>query len=90
MKKFLFSGLLALSAILLFVQNSSAQCAMCAINADQGTKNGNTQGLGLNSGIMYLLFIPYLLVLVVGIIWYKKYRKRAVHLDMKDEQINLN
>lgn len=81
---------MAFSAIVIFAQSSSAQCAMCAINADQGTKNGNTQGLGLNSGIMYLLFIPYLLVLVVGIIWYKKYRKRTVHINMKEEQINLN
>ena len=90
MKKTLFCGLLVLSPIFIFIQNSYAQCAMCAINAEQGVKNGNTQGLGLNSGIMYLLFIPYILVLVVGIIWYKKYRKKIVHLNMKNEQINLN
>ena len=54
-----------------------AQCAMCAINAEQGTKNGNTQGVGLNTGIIYLLVIPYILAIVIGVIWYKKYRKKS-------------
>lgn len=90
MKKIIFCCIVALSPIFVFLQSASAQCAMCAINAEQGIKNGNTQGLGLNSGIMYLLFIPYILVIVVGIIWYKKYRKKAVHLNMKNEHINLN
>jgi hypothetical protein len=53
-----------------------AQCSMCTISAEQGTKNGNTQGKGLNSGIMYLLAIPYLLITGVGILWYKNYRKK--------------
>lgn len=79
-----------LSASLVFVQNSLAQCSMCTINAEQGIKNGNTQSAGLNSGIMYLLFIPYLLALVVGIIWYKKFRKKVVRVNMKNEHINLN
>ncbi|WP_129718290.1 hypothetical protein [Pedobacter sp. SYP-B3415] len=55
---------------------SRAQCAMCSINAEQGTKNGNTQGKGLNTGVLYLLAIPYVLVTVVGIVWYKKYRRK--------------
>ncbi len=49
---------------------------MCTISAEQGTKNGNTQGKGLNSGIIYLLVIPYLLIAGVGILWYKNYRKK--------------
>ncbi|KQS41522.1 hypothetical protein [Pedobacter sp. Leaf194] len=67
-----------------------AQCAMCTINAEQGVKNGNTQAAGLNTGVIYLLVIPYILATAVGIIWYKKYRKKNVHLDMKSDRINLN
>lgn len=52
----------------------SAQCAMCTINAEQGVKNGNTQAKGINSGVMYLMAIPYLLLAGVGVLWYKKYR----------------
>ncbi|WP_316737686.1 hypothetical protein [Pedobacter aquatilis] len=77
---------------ILFISTLSvnAQCAMCTINAEQGVKNGNTQAAGLNTGVIYLLVIPYLLALVVGIIWYKKYRKKNVELNMKSEPLNLN
>ena len=53
-----------------------AQCSMCTISAEQGTKNGNTQGKGLNAGIIYLLAIPYLLITGIGILWYRNYRKK--------------
>lgn len=55
-----------------------AQCAMCTVNAEQSVKNGNTQGKGLNNGILYLLAIPYLLITGIGILWYVKYRKKTV------------
>lgn len=56
---------------------AKAQCSMCTINAEQGTKNGNTQGKGLNAGVIYLLAIPYLLITGMGIIWYRTYRKKV-------------
>lgn len=68
----------------------SAQCAMCTLNAENSVKNGNTQGKGLNNGILYLLAAPYLAVAGVGFLWYKKYRKKNVNLNMKDQKINLN
>jgi len=57
------------------IQPASAQCAMCTISAEQGTKNGNTQAVGLNTGVLYLMAIPYLLIAGIGILWYKKYRR---------------
>ncbi|WP_158797289.1 hypothetical protein [Pedobacter sp. L105] len=56
------------------ITTASAQCAMCTINAEQGVKNGNTQAKGINSGVMYLMAIPYLMFAGLGILWYKKYR----------------
>lgn len=53
----------------------SAQCAMCSLNAENSTTNGNTQGKGLNDGILFLLAVPYLIAVGIGILWYKKYRK---------------
>jgi hypothetical protein len=53
---------------------ASAQCAMCTINAEQGVKNGNTQAKGINSGVLYLMTIPYLMIGALGVLWYKKYR----------------
>lgn len=58
-----------------FFNEVSAQCAMCSLNAENSTTNGNTQGKGLNDGILFLLAIPYLIAVGVGILWYKKYRK---------------
>ena len=68
----------------------SAQCAMCSMNAENSVKNGNTQGNNLNKGILYLLAAPYVAVAAIGFIWYKKYRRKNVLVDMKDEKINLN
>lgn len=68
----------------------SAQCAMCTLNADNSTQNGNTEGNGLNDGILYLLAAPYLAVAVVGFIWYKKYKRKNVAVHMKGGKIHLN
>ncbi|WP_145859367.1 hypothetical protein [Pedobacter suwonensis] len=70
--------------------NVDAQCSMCTINAEQGVKNGNTQTAGLNTGVLYLLSLPYLMAVIVGVVWYKKYRKKNIQLNMKKEPFNLN
>jgi hypothetical protein len=70
--------------------NASAQCAMCTLNAENSVQNGNTQGNGLNDGILYLLAAPYIAVAAVGFLWYKKYRRKNVSLNIKDEPLNLN
>jgi uncharacterized membrane protein len=90
MKKKIASISLVLILSLVAVTQVSAQCAMCSINAEQGVKNGNTVSAGLNTGVLYLLSIPYLMAIIVGVIWYKKYRKKNVHLNMKKEPFNLN
>lgn len=69
------AGILFVSV--LFTSNSSfAQCAMCTLNAENSVKDGNTQGKGLNTGILYLLAAPYIAVAGVGLIWYKKYHRK--------------
>jgi hypothetical protein len=85
-----YIALFLFSALALVTYNSPAQCAMCTLNAENSVKNGNTQGKGLNAGIIYLLAAPYLAVAGVGVLWYKKYRKKNILLRMKDEKINLN
>lgn len=55
MKKALLSIIL-----LLFIQIANAQCAMCKAVVESG---GNLdEAEGLNSGILYLMVFPYLLV----------------------------
>ncbi|WP_235891198.1 hypothetical protein [Sphingobacterium lumbrici] len=62
---------------LLFQPNAAiAQCAMCSLNAENSTQGENTQGKGLNDGILFLLSVPFILGVGVGLLWYKKYRNK--------------
>jgi len=61
---------------------SYAQCAMCTLNAEQSVKDGNTQGQGLNKGILFLLAMPYLAIGAVGYLWYKKYRRKKAETKL--------
>lgn len=67
-----------------------AQCAMCATAVETNNKSGSKTTHGLNNGIVYLLAAPYLAVAAVGLIWYKKYRRKNVNLNIRHEKLNLN
>ena len=56
--------------------NVTAQCAMCSLNAQNSTENGNGIGNGLNDGILYLLAVPYLIGGGIAFLWYKKFRAK--------------
>lgn len=64
------------------ITDVQAQCAMCTANAEQGVKNGNTQTVGQNKGVLYLLALPFLMVSGVGFIWYTNYRKKPSSLSV--------
>jgi len=67
MRKILIAFLIALSPII-----SVAQCAMCRTQIKNNVSHGETEmAEGLNNGIMYLFFTPYLLVAVMIFLWYR-------------------
>ncbi len=49
-----------------------AQCAMCGKGAADDIKNGGSIAKGLNSGILYLMVIPYLILMIGGYFFFKK------------------
>ena len=58
-----------------------SQCAMCRATVESNVGTGSTEpesdvGSGLNTGILYLMIIPYILVGTVGLLWYKSSRKK--------------
>ena len=55
---------------LLLSQNADAQCAMCKAVVEANLESGGSIGAGLNDGILYLMAMPYISILVVGLIWY--------------------
>lgn len=87
--KFLLA-LLAFGLVMFVCMQANAQCAMCTATVETNNANGGGATNGLNNGIMYLLAAPYLAVAIVGYIWYKKYRKKNVTLEMRDEKLHLN
>lgn len=67
---------IAFVALIAFNSTGFAQCPMCRSAVESGLmEEGNKIGIGLNDGILYLLATPYLIVLIVGTIWYRKFRK---------------
>jgi len=87
--KFLL-GLVAFGLLMFFVADANAQCAMCTATVETNNANGGGATHGLNNGIMYLLAAPYLAVAIVGYIWYKKFRKKNVTIEMREEKLHLN
>jgi len=62
--------------LFLSVMAVSAQCPMCRMAAESNLDAGGTAGKGLNTGILYLLAIPYLMVFTLGMIWRKQQMKK--------------
>jgi len=60
---------------LLFVQIVSSQCAMCKAVVESGSIS---QAEGLNSGILYLMVFPYLLVGALFYFIIKSRRKNKI------------
>ncbi|MFN8155201.1 MAG: hypothetical protein U0Y08_12990 [Bacteroidia bacterium] len=48
-----------------------AQCSMCRRVAESNLEAGEKKGRGLNTGILYLMSVPYLMGGVAGYIWWK-------------------
>ena len=63
-----------LFSILLLVNNANtfAQCAMCKTTASSDLENGGSIANGLNTGILYLMAVPYLILMIGGYFAFKK------------------
>tara|TARA_B100000780_G_C21099197_1_gene443508 strand:+ start:530 stop:757 length:228 start_codon:yes stop_codon:yes gene_type:complete len=71
---------LILTAIfLLNIVQLQAQCSMCRAVVQN---NADNLGQGLNNGILYLMGFPYIIIIVVGTILFRK--------RQKDQQLELN
>jgi len=64
-----------LVAILFFSFDTYGQCAMCRAVVEQG---GEEVAEGINSGIVYLMAFPYLLITVALFLFYRSWKKSSV------------
>lgn len=68
MKKNIIILLLSINMLFLFQNSASAQCSLCTKTAQQ---MGEKPALGLNSGILYLMVMPFAIVGFIGFRWWK-------------------
>lgn len=75
--------LFVLVLVVAFQANLPAQCAMCKQAAETSLKNDpNSMARSLNSGILYLMAVPYLLIAFIfrkqlAQLWVRVFRKGA-------------
>ena len=67
--------ILTVLLLLIITIDSNAQCSMCKAVVEADLESGGTKGAGLNDGILYLMGIPYIAVLVFGVLFYLQKKK---------------
>ena len=71
MNKVLIFFLLILLVSLFNVDLVYAQCAMCRATIEANAANSSKYGVGLNTGILYLMTVPYVAASILGYLWYR-------------------
>ena len=70
----MYKKLFILVALVLLTQiDAVAQCAMCRTTVESTISNGRSNiATGLNTGILYLLSAPYLIVGAIAFLWFRQ------------------
>jgi hypothetical protein len=69
---------------ILTANDALAQCAMCRSSLENNFSNGDPGiAAGINIGILYLLALPYLAVIVIGVLWYKSSKNGGKELNKR-------
>ncbi len=67
--------LILFAFLIAFGLNSYAQCAMCKAQLES---NDGGVGNGINSGIIFLMIIPYLLLITLLIVFFRGRLKKSL------------
>jgi len=82
MRKFL---LLLITFVFVNLGEIVAQCAMCRATVENNVNNGEIGIAGtLNFGILYLFAAPYLVAMVIGVLWYRNSKKQNKKMSIKE------
>jgi len=70
----MYKKIFILVALLMLMQiDAVAQCAMCRTTIESSISNGRSNiATGLNTGILYLLTAPYLIVAAIAFLWFRQ------------------
>ncbi|MEO9872992.1 hypothetical protein [Ekhidna sp.] len=62
-----------------------AQCAMCRTQIKNNVSAGETSmAEGLNNGIMFLFFTPYIVVFLLIFLWYRYSSKSTTRVSLNE------
>ena len=68
--------ILFITIVVLFLTiDLNAQCAMCKAVVETNLETGYTKGMGLNSGILYLMAFPYIAATIFAILFFLQKKK---------------
>lgn len=71
-----------LIVMLVSAVNAFSQCAMCRSTLENNYSNGDPGiAAGINTGILYLLSMPYLAIIVITYLWFKSSKRAAKRLS---------
>ena len=76
----ILKNLLIVFLVLLITDQLLAQCPMCRMTLESNLKNGGRTGMGMNLGILYLLFTPYILGAGIAYVWWRNRKKTGKDL----------
>lgn len=63
-------------------ERAFAQCAMCRSTIENNYSNGDPGiAAGINTGILYLLSMPYLAAIIIAYLWYKSSKNASKKLS---------
>ena len=71
--------------IILMNANSIAQCVMCSATLETNKTEGGITGVGVNAGVAYLSFFPYLMLGFFGFVFYKVYKKTKENEEAQEK-----
>jgi hypothetical protein len=70
--KGIYSSFIVVFFLLVSNANFFAQCAMCKTSIESDLANGGSIAEGLNMGILYLMAIPYVILMTGAYLFFKK------------------
>lgn len=75
MQKYLVIIFLVFTVFLLNPIEVLGQCSMCRSIAESSVSGGQQIGRGLNNGIIYMMGIPYLILVILGYFLFKRIKQ---------------
>jgi hypothetical protein len=62
--------------------DAEAQCAMCRAQLETAaTAGADAKNTGINSGILYLMLFPYIIIGTIAFMWYRSNQKNKQHAN---------